>query len=61
MEENLHNKPNYCVGDEGLTFFSLPDLLACVKLNMYVCAYSHVFFHAYDAVQLHNEKIKTIA
>lgn len=48
------NKPNYCryvcAGDEGLTFFWLPNTHACVKLNMHVCAYFRAFFHAYNRI-----------
>lgn len=51
----MHNKPNYwrfmCVGDEGSPFFSPPDMLACVRQNMHMCACFHVFFHAYDSMQ----------
>lgn len=46
VRANTHNKPNYwrCVrvGVEGLTVFSLSDMLACVKLNMHVCIFSRL-------------------
>lgn len=44
------------VGDGSLIFFSLSNMLACLKVNMHVCIFFHVFSHAYDSrhVLLHD-------